>query len=260
MGREDDAVITPAIEACRQAGLRIEGPIPGDTVFLRASRGEFDAVIACYHDQGLIPVKLLSFGRSVNVTLGLPIVRTSVDHGTAFDIAGTGVAREDSLVLAIRRAAELAPGWSEIWKVARTIIAEHPVTGVGLGAYSMEHAVVSQRPQFRPTAHGRRDAHSTYLSVMAETGVPGFLLFVAVVAATVRYAERVRRRLRDAAPGHAQQLLYLQLGLLAFFVAATWGSYANLNMLYLHLVLIWASARALDAEATAAGVAPAPRR
>ena len=65
------------------------GPLPADTVFVRARRGEFDAVIACYHDQGLIPVKLLAFGQAVNVTLGLPIVRTSVDHGTAFDIAGT---------------------------------------------------------------------------------------------------------------------------------------------------------------------------
>jgi 4-hydroxythreonine-4-phosphate dehydrogenase len=77
-------------------------------VFGRAVRGEFDAVVACYHDQGLIPVKLLAFGRAVNVTLGLPIVRTSVDHGTAFDIAGRGIADHSSLVEAVRLAARLA--------------------------------------------------------------------------------------------------------------------------------------------------------
>ena len=84
------------------------GPFPADTVFVRAVRGEFDVVVACYHDQGLIPVKLLAFGKAVNVTLGLPIVRTSVDHGTAFDIAGKGIADPGSLIAAVRLAARLA--------------------------------------------------------------------------------------------------------------------------------------------------------
>ena len=97
----------PPLAAARDRGIDIAGPFPGDTVFLRASRGEFDAVIACYHDQGLIPVKLLAFGRSVNVTIGLPIIRTSVDHGTAFDIAGRGVADPSSMVEAVRLAARL---------------------------------------------------------------------------------------------------------------------------------------------------------
>ena len=83
-------------------------PFPADTLFVRAARGEFDAVIACYHDQGLIPVKLLAFGRAVNVTLGLPIVRTSVDHGTAFDIAGKGIADPSSMIEAVLLAARLA--------------------------------------------------------------------------------------------------------------------------------------------------------
>ncbi len=108
MGDEEERVIRPALEDARARGVDIDGPFPGDTVFVRAARGEFDAVIACYHDQGLIPVKLLAFGRAVNVTLGLPIVRTSVDHGTAFDIAGKGVADEGSLVEAILLAARLA--------------------------------------------------------------------------------------------------------------------------------------------------------
>jgi 4-hydroxythreonine-4-phosphate dehydrogenase len=108
IGSEEETVLRPAVEAARARGVDISGPWPGDTVFGRAARGEFDAVIACYHDQGLIPVKLLAFGRAVNVTLGLPIVRTSVDHGTAFDIAGRGVADASSMVEAIRLAAKLA--------------------------------------------------------------------------------------------------------------------------------------------------------
>jgi 4-hydroxy-L-threonine phosphate dehydrogenase PdxA len=108
MGCEDDNVLAPAVAAARTRGIDISGPHPADTVFLRASRGEFDAVIACYHDQGLIPVKLLAFGTSVNVTLGLPIIRTSVDHGTAFDIAGQGRADHGSMVEAVCLAARLA--------------------------------------------------------------------------------------------------------------------------------------------------------
>ena len=108
LGSEEVTTVRPALAAARARGINIEGPFPGDTVFLRASRGEFDAVIACYHDQGLIPVKLLAFGQSVNVTLGLPIVRTSVDHGTAFDIAGRGVADAESLVVATVLAARLS--------------------------------------------------------------------------------------------------------------------------------------------------------
>jgi 4-hydroxythreonine-4-phosphate dehydrogenase len=108
IGGEDDAVLAPAVADARAEGLDVTGPVPADTVFVRAARGEFDAVVACYHDQGLIPVKLLAFGEAVNVTIGLPIVRTSVDHGTAFDIAGRGVADAGSLVQAVCLAARLA--------------------------------------------------------------------------------------------------------------------------------------------------------
>jgi 4-hydroxythreonine-4-phosphate dehydrogenase len=108
LGDEEQRVLRPAVEAARARGVQIDGPFPADTLFVRASRGEFDAVIACYHDQGLIPVKLLAFGRAVNVTLGLPIVRTSVDHGTAFDIAGTNMADPSSLIEATLLAARLA--------------------------------------------------------------------------------------------------------------------------------------------------------
>jgi 4-hydroxythreonine-4-phosphate dehydrogenase len=108
LGAEETQVIRPAVEAARARGVDIAGPFPGDTIFLRTSRGDFDAVIACFHDQGLIPVKLLAFGRAVNVTLGLPIIRTSVDHGTAFDIAGQGVADPSSMIEAVHLAARLA--------------------------------------------------------------------------------------------------------------------------------------------------------
>ena len=108
IGDEDDQVLAPAVASSRAHGIDVVGPVPADTVFVRAVRGEFDAVIACYHDQGLIPIKLLAFGKAVNVTLGLPIIRTSVDHGTAFDIAGQGVADPSSMVEAVLLAAKLA--------------------------------------------------------------------------------------------------------------------------------------------------------
>jgi 4-hydroxythreonine-4-phosphate dehydrogenase len=108
IGREDDEVLAPAVAALRSRGVSVDGPFPADTVFVRAMRGEFDAVVACYHDQGLIPIKLVAFGKAVNVTLGLPIVRTSVDHGTAFDIAGKGIADPSSMIEAIKLAARLS--------------------------------------------------------------------------------------------------------------------------------------------------------
>lgn len=110
LGREDERVLRPAVEACRQAGIDVVGPLPADTVFVSATRGKYDAVVACYHDQGLIPAKLAAFGRTVNVTLGLPIVRTSVDHGTAFDIARQGVADPSSMVEAVLLAVRLVTG------------------------------------------------------------------------------------------------------------------------------------------------------
>ncbi len=108
LGREEIDVLEPAIVRSGATGVDVIGPFPGDTIFVRAMRGEFDAVIACYHDQGLIPVKLAAFGQAVNVTLGLPIIRTSVDHGTAFDIAGRDIADPESMVQAVLLAAKLA--------------------------------------------------------------------------------------------------------------------------------------------------------
>ena len=106
---EEAEKITPAIEACRARGWDVEGPLPADTLFFRAGRGDFDMVVAMYHDQGHGPVKVLGLESGVNITVGLPVIRTSVDHGTAFDIAGTGQADERSLLEALRQAIQLAP-------------------------------------------------------------------------------------------------------------------------------------------------------
>ncbi|MBM4283861.1 MAG: 4-hydroxythreonine-4-phosphate dehydrogenase PdxA [Deltaproteobacteria bacterium] len=107
-GREEEEIIAPAVRQAQAEGLPVEGPFPADTLFWRHRRGEFAAILCMYHDQGLIPLKLLHFMDGVNVTLGLPIIRTSVDHGTAYDLAGTGRAHPGSLAAAIFLAAEMA--------------------------------------------------------------------------------------------------------------------------------------------------------
>ena len=107
-GEEEEKII-PAVARCQARGWRVEGPLPADTLFFRAARGDFDLVVAMYHDQGHGPVKVMGIDAGVNITVGLPVVRTSVDHGTAFDIAGTGLADERSLLEALRQAITLAP-------------------------------------------------------------------------------------------------------------------------------------------------------
>jgi 4-hydroxythreonine-4-phosphate dehydrogenase len=108
MGREEIEIIAPAIEELRREGIDVVGPLPADTMFHAAARKKYDAALTMYHDQGLIPIKTLAFDEGVNVTLGLPFIRTSPDHGTAFDIAGTGRANVASLIAALRLAARLA--------------------------------------------------------------------------------------------------------------------------------------------------------
>jgi 4-phospho-D-threonate 3-dehydrogenase / 4-phospho-D-erythronate 3-dehydrogenase len=102
LGDDEQRVLVPAIAQARMAGINVSDPLPPDTVFMRARTGEFDVVLAMYHDQGLIPVKLLGLDSAVNVTIGLPFLRTSVDHGTAFDIAGQGIASEANLLHVLR--------------------------------------------------------------------------------------------------------------------------------------------------------------
>lgn len=107
-GEEEEKII-PATDRAMEEGLNVEGPLPADTLFFRAQRGDFDIVLAMYHDQGHGPIKVLGLEAGVNITVGLPIIRTSVDHGTAFDIAGTGIADERSMLEALKQAIELSP-------------------------------------------------------------------------------------------------------------------------------------------------------
>lgn len=107
-GKEEKIVIEPAIDSSRKKGIDVEGPFPADSLFVPKRHSKYDAVVAMYHDQGLIPVKMESEGCAVNLTLGLPIIRTSVDHGTAYDIAGQGIATPDSLINAVQTAAKLS--------------------------------------------------------------------------------------------------------------------------------------------------------
>ncbi len=113
LGMEEDREIAPAVNQCQMEGIECTGPYPPDTIFLRAMRGEFDLVVAMYHDQGHVPFKMVAMDEGVNITLGIPIVRTSVDHGTAYDIAGKGVANEGSLLAAIELAAQFAQSRSD---------------------------------------------------------------------------------------------------------------------------------------------------
>lgn len=107
-GREEEEVILPAIRQAQDLGIAVFGPLPSDTLFFYAAQGAYDVVVCMYHDQALIPLKLLHFEDAINITLGLPIIRTSVDHGTAYDIAGTGRAKPDSLFNAVKWAAYMA--------------------------------------------------------------------------------------------------------------------------------------------------------
>jgi 4-hydroxy-L-threonine phosphate dehydrogenase PdxA len=107
-GREDEIFIKPAVERCRAMGIECDGPVAPDTIFFRAARGSHDLIVAMYHDQGHIPMKLLDFDATVNISVGIPIIRTSVDHGTAFDIAGKNLASENNMVSAMKMAVMMA--------------------------------------------------------------------------------------------------------------------------------------------------------
>lgn len=135
-----------------------------------------------------------------------------------------------------------------LWRVARTIAVENPLTGVGLGAYQDAHYDYSQRPTFDPIAFGHRDAHSTYLTLLAETGVVGFALFMLLVANVVRDAERTRRIARTALPDRAMQITYMEVGLLGYFIAGIWGSYQMMVFTYLYLAVMYVTSRSIKEE------------
>ena len=143
----------------------------------------------------------------------------------------------------------------EIWKVARLIIREHPVAGVGLGAYPMAHNLASRQPQFNPTAWGRRDTHSTYLNVAAETGLIGLVIFVVSYLAAFVSVESTRRKLKALRPHTAQILYAMEVGGIGFFVAAVFGSMAHVSFLVLHVVTMWSVAELMKGEVASAAAA-----
>ena len=118
-GDEDADILEPAVARARERGINAFGPLPSDALIPAAVKGKWNIVVACYHDQGHAPFKAVYGDDGVNITVGLPVVRVSVDHGTAFDIAGKGIAREASLLLSCNRAAQLAPGWDHVWQTAK---------------------------------------------------------------------------------------------------------------------------------------------
>jgi O-antigen ligase len=147
----------------------------------------------------------------------------------------------------------------EIWRVAAKIIREHPVSGVGVSAYPLAHAVYARGEEFEPTAAGERDTHSTVLNLLGETGVPGLIFFLGVIMSVVVPAERVRRECKRRAPQLAMPLSFLEIGLLAFFAAGIFGSFAYLAFLYIHLVLLFVTADLTRRELASRRNVPASR-
>ena len=148
----------------------------------------------------------------------------------------------------------------EIWKVATVVTRENPMIGVGVGAYGFAHGVTASRPSFHPTARGRRDTHSMLLNVSAETGVVGLVLFLGIFASIVIPVDRTRRRVSEAMPEAAARLLYLELALLAYFIAGIWGSFARITFMYVHLAMLWVIAEQARTALAAGGTgSSAPR-
>jgi probable O-glycosylation ligase (exosortase A-associated) len=178
-------------------------------------------------------------------------------------VAPSGVWTRMSGLATATRAADLRKADPEgsanarfgLWKVAVKIIRDQPVLGVGAGAYHLAHEAYARDEEFDHAVKGPRDTHSTVLNVLAETGTPGLMLFLAFLLTTALKAERIRRACRATLPREAMQLLYLELGLVAFLVAGIFGSFAYLAFLYVHLALIWAVAEACRHEARVAGSA-----
>jgi Lipid A core - O-antigen ligase and related enzymes len=229
------------IRACAFAGALLLPLV----ILLTQSRGAFLAMLA------IVAIALKGFWRRGRVILGAAVAIALLAVltpdsvwqrlGTIRDVTSTeDVARTEAEGSARQRL--------EIWKVASTIFAENPLTGVGMGAYPRVHYLTSQRPTFNPIAGGARDAHSTYLNLLAETGLPGFLLFCGVIGAVVIDAERTRRRARGTGAPGAMQLFYLELGLFGYLVAGIWGTYGQLVLTYLHIALISAAAQVLKNE------------
>jgi putative inorganic carbon (hco3(-)) transporter len=218
-------------------------------IILTQSRGAFVALLAF----ALIALKgQWRRGRVLALAAGVAVALFFAAPDDVWERLGTiqTVATRDdgAAVIADEGSAEQR---LEIWKVARAIIADEPVTGVGLGAYHEVHYRYALRPVFNPTAQGKRDTHSTYLKIFAETGVVGLIIFLGLVAFTLLDAERTRRRKQGIDPAGAKQLYYMELGMIGYLVAGIWGSYGELVPTYLFLSLIYAATRILKMQGMA---------
>ncbi len=221
-------------------------------VLLSQSRGAFIALLA------VVAIALRGYWRRGKLLLGAAaaiVVLVFATPDSVWKRLGTikDVTSEQTAVKADDEGS--ARQRMEIWKVSSTVFAENPLLGVGLGAYPPVHFVTAQRSNFDPTARGARDNHSTYLNLLAETGLPGLLLFLGVVGSALAYARRTRRMADAERPRSSLQLYYLELGLIGYLVAGIWGTYGQLVLTYLHIAVIYAASRVLRD-----GLAPAAPR
>jgi O-antigen ligase len=226
-------------------------------IVLTQSRGAFVALLAF----ALIALKgQWRRARTLALTAGVALVVFFAAPDDVWERLGTiqkvATQEEGAAGIADEGSAEQR---LEIWKVARAIIADEPITGVGLGAYHEVHYRYALRPIFNPTAQGKRDTHSTYLKIFAETGIVGLIVFLGLVGFTLFDAERTRRRKQAIDPPGAKQLYYMELGMIGYLVAGIWGSYGELVPTYLFLSLIYAGTWILKRQGVVARQ-PVPAR
>ena len=226
-------------------------------VILTASRGAFIAlvvflVVSAKRNWAVVKRKLW-----VVVLLGLVISYVGSDKifarlGTLNNAVSGELSEAEDEGSAEQRLA--------IWAVARGIIAENWLTGVGIGAYNESHFIMAQRPGYNPSAIGKRDTHSTYLNILAETGVVGFSFFVLLIGVTLQKSRLARRNAGDASPTLKAQLIWLEIGLYGFLVAGIWGTYGKLGPLYVHVAIVWCTAGLLQEQSTRLTRGPVPLR
>ena len=218
-------------------------------VLMTQSRGGFIALAiftgCCAAGQWRYLRRLFDTGRRVRVLLLSVVVVTAVGFfapgGVWKRVAGLKHLTSTEQLDEVDSEGSARQRW-EIWRVASKIIHEHPVLGVGPTAYPLAHEIYARGEEFAPTAAGERDTHSTILNLLAETGMPGTLIFLGIIACVAWGAERVRRDCTRRAPELGMPLFFLEVGLLAFFAAGTFGSFAYLAFLHIHLVLLWTTA------------------
>jgi probable O-glycosylation ligase (exosortase A-associated) len=221
-------------------------------ILLTQSRGAFIALaifaIAVLKGQKERRGKILLVGAGIAVVVALAAPSSLWKRlGTIQDVTSEQAAAKANDEGSARQRMEL-------WHVAATVAKEHPITGVGYGAYHDAHFEYAQRPAFDPIAMGHRDAHSTYLTVLAETGIVGFILSAGLIWSIVSDAERTRRRSRSVLPARSAQLYFMELGLLGYFIAGIWGSYQAMVLTYLFLAVIYSAVQVVKSELVPAAV------